>query len=206
MKTILIIEDHALMRRNVVTILKMEGYTALAAANGLEGLAIIANSKSLPDLILCDVMMPEMDGYSVLRELRADPLTSGIPFIFLTAKGEKNDLRLGMNLGADDYLTKPIARNDLVAALDARFARQHQQRPKFDHLFKDTKPLLHLGISPREAEVLLWIAQGKGNDDIAQILGISVQTVKKHVAAVLESLGVENRSSAAVRAMEALTS
>ena len=203
MKKILVIEDHATMRRYVVTILEMEGYTALAAANGREGLALVASEH--PDLILCDVMMPELDGHGVLHALRADPVTASVPFIFLTAKGEKNDQRTGMNLGADDYLTKPISRDDLVATLDARFTRKSQQRTNFDLLFTTAVPLQALGVSEREAEVLLWIAQGKTNEDIGAILGISIQTVKKHVVAVFIALGVENRSSAAVRAMEVLS-
>jgi DNA-binding NarL/FixJ family response regulator len=202
MKKILVIEDHAMMRRNIVTILEMEGYTTFAAANGREGLALVASEH--PDLVICDVMMPELDGRGVLQALRADPLTASVPFIFLTAKGEKADQRSGMNLGADDYLIKPITRNDLVAALDARFARKEQQRVNFDQLFADPAPLLTLGITTREAEVLLWIVQGKGNDEIGVIIGISTQTVKKHVCAILDKLGVDNRSSASIRAMEVL--
>ncbi len=203
MKKILVIEDHALMRRNVVTILEMEGYLALAAANGRDGLDLARSEK--PDLILCDIMMPQMDGYEVLRALRADASTAAVPFIFLTAKGEKHDLRAGMNLGADDYLTKPASRDELLATLTARFARKSQQRVNFNTLLTNPKPLLALGVTEREAEVLLWIAQGKTNEDIASILSISIQTVKKHVGAVLLALGVENRSAAAVRAMEALS-
>jgi len=202
MKKILVIEDHALMRRNVVTILTMEGYAAISAANGREGLALARGE--LPDLILCDILMPELDGHEVLRALRADSATAAIPFIFLTAKGEKSDQRAGMNLGADDYLTKPVSRDELIAALTARFTRKSQQRLNFDALVANPVPLLVLGVSSREAEVLLWIAQGKTNEDIANLLGLSVQTVKKHVSAILVALGVENRSSAAVRALEAL--
>ena len=202
MKKILVIEDHALMRRNVLTILDMEGYTALGAANGREGLAL-ARSE-MPDLILCDILMPELDGHDVLRALRADPATAAVPFIFLTAKGGKADLRTGMNLGADDYLAKPVSRNELIAALTARFARKDQQRLDFDSLMANPAPLMVLGVSDREAEVLLWLVQGKTNEDIANLLGLSVQTVKKHVSAILVALGVENRSSAAVRALETL--
>ncbi len=202
MKTVLVIEDHALMRRNVVTILKMEGYTALAAANGREGLELARNEK--PDLILCDVVMPELNGHEVLRALRTDAATASIPFIFLTAKGEKQDQRIGMNLGADDYLAKPASRDEIVAALNARFTRKDQQRINFDTLFNDPKPLLSLGITERESEVLLWVAQGKSNEDIATLLQLSTQTVKKHMCSILETLGVENRSSAALRATELL--
>lgn len=203
MKKILVIEDHALMRRNIVTILKMEGYLAFSAANGREGLLLACQEK--PDLILCDVMMPEMDGHEVLRELRADTAMAKVPFIFLTAKGAKADQRAGMNLGADDYLTKPAGRDEIIAALEARFLRREQQSPDFRLLLTNPAPLLALGVSDRESEVLLWIARGKTNEDIAGLLGISVQTVKRHVGAILDVLGVDNRSSAAVRAMEVLS-
>ena len=202
MKKILLIEDHALMRRNIVTILTMEGYAALSAGNGRDGLALARSER--PDLVLCDVMMPEMNGYEVLRALRADAGTAGIPFVFLTAKGEKHAVRGGMNLGADDYLVKPVSRDDLVAALQARFTRKEQQRPDFSTLFTSAQPLESLGISPREAEVLLWVAQGKSNGDIAAILDLSLATVKRHVLHIFEKIGVENRSSAVLRSLEVL--
>src|SRR5262249_2455554 len=126
MKRILLIEDQPVMRRNIVTILEMEGYAVVSADDGRRGLAA-ARSSPPPDLILCDVMMPEVDGYEVLAALRENTATATIPFIFLTAKGEKADLRTGMNLGADDYLTKPVSRDDLIAAVQARFERQDAQ-------------------------------------------------------------------------------
>jgi CheY-like chemotaxis protein len=106
MKRILVIEDEPEMRRNITTILRLEKYEPMSAANGREGLERARVDK--PDLILCDVMMPELDGHGVLSSLRANPETVRIPFIFLTAKGEKRDFREGMNLGADDYLSKPV--------------------------------------------------------------------------------------------------
>ncbi len=126
MKTrILVIEDEPEMRRNLALILRMEGFDALAAENGRIGLETALREK--PDLVLCDVMMPELDGYGVLRGLRADPATVGIPFIFLTAKGEKGDQRAGMNLGADDYLTKPVGSQELLEAVTARLQRRTEQ-------------------------------------------------------------------------------
>src|SRR5512134_2324814 len=110
MTKILVIEDEAEMRRNLLTILRLEKFHALGAENGRQGLELAKREK--PDLILCDVMMPLLDGHGVLRELRKDPETEATPFIFLTARGEKVDLRTGMNLGADDYLTKPVGRAD----------------------------------------------------------------------------------------------
>src|SRR5438477_3363529 len=103
MKKILVIEDEPEMRRNITTLLRYRDYEPIAAENGRQGIETARREK--PDLILCDVMMPELDGYAVLQALQADPSLARIPFIFLTAKGEKDDLRSGMNLGADDYVT-----------------------------------------------------------------------------------------------------
>ncbi|MEI9863504.1 MAG: ATP-binding protein [Limisphaerales bacterium] len=115
MNKILIIEDQPQMRKNLVIILEMEGFQVVAAENGRRGVELALNEP--PELVLCDVMMPELDGYGVLAALRAEAATATIPFIFLTAKGDKLELRKGMNLGADDYLTKPVSRDDLLAAI-----------------------------------------------------------------------------------------
>jgi DNA-binding NarL/FixJ family response regulator len=205
MKKILVIEDEPEMRRNIATILRLEGFASIAAENGRAG--VEAAMKEKPDLILCDVMMPELDGYGVIEELHNDPSTMNIPFIFLTAKGERNDVRSGMNLGADDYLTKPIDKNELVRAIQTRLSRAEQlARRNFKPNFDSAEPLTKLGLTPRVAEVLLWVAQGKTNGDIAQILGISESTVKKHLLEIFEKLGVETRSAATLRALEALGS
>jgi DNA-binding NarL/FixJ family response regulator len=151
-------------------------------------------------------MMPELDGYEVLRALRADEKLALIPFVFLTAKGEKDDLRSGMNLGADDYLTKPVGNNDLIQAIEARLQRSAQQaRREFKPDFSSAEPLVGLGLTPRAAETLLWLAQGKTNGDIATILGITESTIKKHVQEIFEKLGVETRGAAAVRALEVIS-
>jgi DNA-binding NarL/FixJ family response regulator len=205
MKKILVIEDEPEMRRNLATILRLEKFEVSQAENGRAGLELAR--KNVPDLILCDVMMPELDGHGVLQALREDAKTANVPFIFLTAKGEKSDQRSGMNLGADDYLTKPVGKDDLLSAITARLKRNEQLltsgslTPNFD----SPKPLLTLGLTPRVAEVLLWVAQGKTNADIAQILGISEWTVKKHVLDIFEKLGVETRTAASLRAIEVLS-
>lgn len=203
MKKILVIEDEPEMRRNIAALLGYHDYQPIAAENGRKGVEAARREK--PDLILCDVMMPELDGYEVLRALQAEASTARTPFIFLTAKGEKDDLRSGMNLGADDYLTKPVANADLVHAIEARLRRSAtQSKAGFKPDFSSFEPLLELGLTRRAAETLLWLAQGKTNSDIASILGISESTVKKHVQEIFEKLGVETRGAATVRALEVL--
>ena len=203
MKKILVIEDEPEMRRNITSLLRYCDYEPVAAENGR--VAIEMARRENPDLILCDVMMPELDGYGVLHELQSDPSLARIPFIFLTAKGEKDDLRSGMNLGADDYLTKPVVNADLVQAIESRLRRSEQQmKREFKPNFSSAAPLLQFGLTPRAAEALLWLAQGKTNSDISSILGITESTVKKHVQEMFEKLGVETRGAATVRALEAL--
>jgi DNA-binding NarL/FixJ family response regulator len=204
MKKILVIEDEPEMRRNITTLLRYHDFEPIAAENGRAG--IEAARRERPDLILCDVMMPELDGHAVLQTLQADAGLAHIPFIFLTAKGEKEDLRSGMNLGADDYLTKPVANADLVRAIEVRLRRSQQSTREFKPDFSSFGPLLQLGLTPRAAETLLWLAQGKTNSDIAIILGITESTVKKYVQEMFEKLGVETRGAAIVRALEVLSS
>lgn len=122
MKTILVIEDEKPVLTNIVEILESGGFQAIGAENGADGIQLAKERN--PDLILCDIMMPVMDGHGVLSELRSEPATATIPFIFLTAKADKTDLREGMNLGADDYLTKPFRRKELLMAVNARLEKQ----------------------------------------------------------------------------------
>lgn len=124
MKRILVIEDEASIRENTEDILVASGFEVITASNGAIGLQF-AKTKS-PDLILCDIMMPEMDGYEVLQALRQDNTTEMIPMIFLTAKVSREEQRQGMNLGADDYLTKPFTVEDLLSAIATRLKRQEQ--------------------------------------------------------------------------------
>ena len=212
MNRILIIEDQPQMRKNLSLILEMENYEVLSAENGRLGLELIRRHP--PDLVICDVMMPEMDGKAVITELRADPATATLPFIFLTANGDRSDVRHGMNLGADDYLTKPVAREDLLAAVTARLSRKQAHLTEIDAArstgggfnpdFTSHKPLTALGLTERESEVLLWVAQGKGNADVALLLGMAEKTVKKHMGNIFDKLGVENRNAATLHALEIL--
>jgi CheY-like chemotaxis protein/CRP-like cAMP-binding protein len=121
MKKILVIEDMPDVRENIQEILEISGYEVIAAADGAEGVDAALDEQ--PDLILCDVMMPRLDGFTVLNILSKRPETSDIPFVFLTAKTEKEDFRKGMDLGADDYLTKPFTVEELLKVVETRLAK-----------------------------------------------------------------------------------
>jgi CRP-like cAMP-binding protein/CheY-like chemotaxis protein len=125
-KKVLIIEDNNDIRENVVEILELAGYQVFAAPNGKIGVDLAI--KNVPDIILCDIMMPELDGYGVLYLLNKNPDTATIPFVFLTAKAERVDLRKGMEMGADDYLTKPFDDMDLLNAIEVRLKKRDQQK------------------------------------------------------------------------------
>jgi DNA-binding NarL/FixJ family response regulator len=202
MTKILIIEDEPQMRKNMLTVLKHEGFDGFGAKDGHEGVALA--KRELPDLILCDVMMPGLDGYGVLAALRAERATETIPFIFLTAKGERDDVRTGMNTGADDYLTKPVTVEDLKGAIAARLVRRDQHQRDMRAAFTSPEPLQKLGLTPREAEVLFWVAQGKMNGEIAVILDASPGTIRKHIEHIFEKTGCENRGAATLLAVETL--
>ena len=121
MEKILIIEDDRAYIENITILLEEEGFNVVSATNGFDGIDLAKNEN--PNLIICDIMLPDIDGYSILKELRKREKTKFIPFIFLTAKAEMNDLRVGMNLGADDYVTKPFRTDDLLIAVKTRLEK-----------------------------------------------------------------------------------
>jgi DNA-binding response OmpR family regulator len=129
MSKILLIEDNTEMRENTSEILSFAKYTVVTAENGRVG--VEKAKRENPDLIICDVMMPDMDGYEVLQMLSRNPGTAGVPFIFLTAKADKGDIRKGMNLGADDYLTKPFDETELIHAIEVRLKRSNSFRKNY---------------------------------------------------------------------------
>ncbi len=136
MKKILIIEDDTIMRENTAEILELAQYEVKTAPNGRIGSALAKEIK--PDLIICDIMMPELDGYGVLHILSRDEKTASIPFIFLTAKAEKSEIRKGMELGADDYLTKPFDDIELLNAIESRLKKMEILKKEFS---RDVKGL-----------------------------------------------------------------
>jgi len=146
---ILLIEDNEEMAENITSILELANYDVLYANNGKQGVAVA--QKSQPDLILCDIMMPELDGYGVLHILNHDPETASIPFVFLSARADKNEVREGMNLGADDYITKPFDSTDLLKVVEIRLKKKDTLKSNYSNsdfnlntLFSDTKELKEL--------------------------------------------------------------
>ncbi|NJB87687.1 DNA-binding response OmpR family regulator [Lewinella marina] len=132
---VLIIEDNEAVRENLAEILELYGYHTTVAANGLSGAKMAI--ELLPDIILCDVMMPELDGYGVLNLLSDNERTAGIPFVFITARTEVDDIRHGMNLGADDYITKPFYKDELLQVIRTRLkkaALRRREEPATAHL------------------------------------------------------------------------
>lgn len=132
MKTILLIEDNALIRENTGEILALAGYAVRIAENGKVGVEQALANK--PDLVVCDIIMPVLDGYGVLQAFNGNPLLAGIPFIFLTAKTEQSDLRRGMALGADDFLTKPYENGTLLSAVAGRLNRFQHLQPESERV------------------------------------------------------------------------
>lgn len=139
---ILIIEDNQQVRENIVEILESEGYEMFQADGGYAGLEI--SKRVQPDLIICDIMMPEMDGFEVLENMRKNVLTSNIPFIFLTAKDTRDDLRKGMQLGADDYISKPFTIEEILNAVTTRLERIKEFKRKSEEKLNELT--LNLGV------------------------------------------------------------
>lgn len=135
MKKILVIEDEQVIRENILKLLKAEGFDVTGAANGLQGLS--SAMSNVPDVILCDVMMPKLDGYGVLAALRSNPVSATVPFVFLTGKADRAQMRQGMELGADDYLTKPFTKAELVGAIVSRLKKQQAVAEQYNSLRAD---------------------------------------------------------------------
>lgn len=190
-KTILLIEDNPEVRENTTEILELAGYSVVAAPNGKVGVELA--QQQTPDLIICDIMMPELDGYGVLHILGKKPETAGIPFIFLTAKTEKTDIRKGMNLGADDYLTKPFDDTDLLNAIEARLRKSSMQQKLYetspqglDNFISDARKVLNLNELCKDKKTKTYkkkseiFSEGDSPLNIYFIKSGSVKTYKSH--------------------------
>ncbi len=153
MKKILLIEDNDDIRENTAEILELANYKVITAANGKQGVECAL--EHLPDLIVCDIMMPVLDGYGVLHAIHKNDAVKNTPFIFLTAKTERNDLRKGMELGADDYITKPFDGTELLNAIDSRLKKAALIRQEFSNGLEALEAIGHAGGSRRVLDALV---------------------------------------------------
>ena len=157
MKRILVIEDAHSLRRDILEMLTFEGYDVAGAEDGLVG--VQRARELLPDLIICDIMMPQMDGYGVLETLREDGVTASIPFIFLTARTDRVDIRQGMELGADDYLTKPFTAAELLQTVRTRIEKHERLNELAQKPIKDLQDNIILAL-PHELRTPLNVILG----------------------------------------------
>ena len=160
-KKIVLIEDNTAVRENIQEILELAGYTIVAEPNGKKGVDAVL--KEMPDLIICDIMMPELDGYGVLHMLSKNPKAAAIPFIFLTAKAERNDFRKGMEMGADDYITKPFDDIDLLNAVETRLKKSELLKTEFasttegvNDFFNQARSTAKIDLTAGERETQQW--------------------------------------------------
>ncbi|HVN54085.1 MAG TPA: response regulator [Anaerolineaceae bacterium] len=157
MQKILIIEDEDSVRANIIELLEAEGYSAIGAEDGMSGVKLAREKR--PDLIICDILMPRLDGYGVWGMLSKEPGTATIPLIYLTAKTDRADLRKGMDLGADDYITKPYTREELLRAIRTRLARRDALNVQAQKKLNDLRSSITLSL-PHEMLTPLSVILG----------------------------------------------
>ncbi|MEN9869849.1 MAG: hypothetical protein RLZZ171_832 [Cyanobacteriota bacterium] len=221
MKKILIVDDDLTLRRILHNSLEQRGYQVVSVGSGKDALARF--SQDVPDIIVSDVSMPEMDGFEFCRQLRSQPSGKLIPFIFLSAKNELNDRVQGHTIGADNYLTKPFEMKELLANIEALIERSRRVHAEIVHLIeqlaspqlKDTifnrnagenqttvpieetaipVPTKPLPLTPAEERVFWETIQGYTNKQISDRLFISPRTVQTHLSNILSKLDLSNRT------------
>ncbi|MEN9202028.1 MAG: response regulator transcription factor [Thermostichus sp. DG_1_6_bins_120] len=200
-KRLLLIDDDPNLILLVKDYLEFRGYEVISASNGREGLEAMRNFT--PDLIICDVMMPEMDGYTFVETIRSNSATDWIPVIFLSARGQTADRVRGLNTGADVYMVKPFEPEELVAQVES--ALKHMDRLlQVQNI--GIQPIMKLDreidLTPTETKVIQYVAQGMSNREIADALGVSQRTIESHVSNMLGKTGLHNRTELARWAIE----
>ena len=200
-KRLLVVDDDPNLVLLVKDYLEFRGYEVVAASNGLEALEVMR--RLTPDLIICDVMMPEMDGYTFVQTLRSDRATDWIPVIFLSARGQTADRVRGLNTGAEAYLVKPFEPEELVAQVEATL--KHTER-LLQMQGAPVQPVIQLDreveLTPTETKVLQYVARGMSNREIAEVMGVSQRTIESHVSNMLAKTGLHNRTELARWAIE----
>jgi len=210
--TVLVVDDVPDTLRMLCDALQADGYTVLVARSGEQALQRLEHL--IPDAILMDAVMPGLSGFDTCQRIKAHPQWSAIPVVFMTGLSETTDIVAGFDAGGVDYVVKPVRIEEVLARLathvrNARLTSQALAAAQADQAAsgRDEQAQQRLdsaSLTPRETEVLTWLAKGKTNRDIADILGMSHRTVNKHLEHIYEKLGVETRAAAAALANRVL--
>jgi DNA-binding NarL/FixJ family response regulator len=204
MRKVLIVEDEIVLRNNMEEIISLHGFEVKSAENGEAGLLLARHFQ--PDLILCDIKMPRYDGFWLIEQIRNEVGLQTVPFIFVSAKVDRRDVREGMELGADDYITKPFTSNELIQAINSRLDRvkilRSQSEVKENSAVEeiDQKELEKVQeminrLTPSEKRILKRIAENHSSLEIAQELFISTKTVENHRSNITNKLGLKGHLS-----------
>ena len=202
-KRLLLIDDDPNLILLVKDYLEFRGYEVITAENGREALDVL--EQDLPDMIICDVMMPEMDGYTFVNHVRQNERTSWIPILFLSAKGQSQDRVKGLNIGADVYMVKPFEPEELVAQVEASLKQSFRQRQQAGGSNENETKIqvpFDVHLTQTELKVVQFVARGLANRDIAEELNVSQRTVESHVSNMLGKTGLHNRTELARWAIE----
>ncbi|MEY2856780.1 MAG: hypothetical protein RLZZ74_1092 [Cyanobacteriota bacterium] len=202
-KKLLLIDDDPNLILLVKDYLEFRGYNVDTAENGREALELLDNL--VPDMIICDVMMPEMDGYTLVKHIREEPVTNRIPVLFLSAKGQSQDRVKGLNEGADVYMSKPFEPEELVAQVESSL-KQIKRWENGRHKGLEGAPTIvvphNVELTPTETKVVQLVAKGMANREIANQLNVSQRTIESHVSNMLNKTSLNNRTELARWAIE----
>ncbi|MBO1347705.1 MAG: response regulator transcription factor [Hormoscilla sp. GUM202] len=204
-KRLLLVDDDPNLILLVRDYLEFRGYGVMTADNGRQALEILEQED--PDMIICDVMMPEMDGYTLVKQVRENPKTNLIPFLFLSAKGHSADKVKGLNRGADVYMAKPFEPEELVAQVESSLKQASRLLANKPPRAISTEPIFQnvpadVTLTPTELKVVQFVSQGMANREIAGEMNVSQRTVESHVSNMLTKTGLHNRTELARWAME----
>ncbi|MGD1714990.1 response regulator transcription factor [Hydrocoleum sp. CS-953] len=200
---LMLVDDDPNLILLVKDYLEFRGYQVITAENGREALELL--EEKIPDLIICDVMMPEMDGYTLVQHIRENSDTEWVPVLFLSAKGQSQDRVKGLNTGADVYIVKPFEPEELVAQVESSL-KQASRLIKHQNSGVSIGPTIkvrrNVELTPTELKVVQLVAKGMANRDIAQIMEVSQRTIESHVSNMLGKTGLHNRTELARWAIE----
>lgn len=193
---ILVIEDETLLRENIAEIIGHFGFRVISVPSGEEAIKVM--KECTPDIIICDIMLPEIDGYEVFARVKQMPKLTHTAFIFLTAKSTRSDTRTGMNMGADDYLTKPFTKEELINSVRARLEKlsiMRQGSLEKDMFVDEAAYEKIINLTKRERKVLDEIAEGYTTPQIAKKLFVSKKTIENHRVNISRKLNLTGPNS-----------